>query len=199
MTISLHEERQIFYYELGLAFTQWAHVEHAFQHAYTSSFKKYDMAIAMGFLAIENFRSKLQVADVAFNLNLTRDQYTEWQTLRTKLRKRSQARNQFAHRYIKNRPENKEGKRVLLMPSNLKPLPNDNYQETRAYAVRDLVLYRYAFYGLSNQLMNFADRISGSKTPFAVPHGLLDRPPPLQTLIDQMRGEPEPPHRPLRG
>ncbi len=199
MAISFHEERQIFYYELGLAFTQWAQVEHAFQHIYTSSFKNYDMAIAMSFRAIDNFRSKLQVADVAFNLNLSFEQFAEWETLKKKLNKRNQERNQLAHRYIKNKPENKEGKRILLMPSNLKPLPDDNYQESRAIAVQNLVLYRYAFYGLSNQLLNFADRVSGSKTPFSVPHGPLERPPTLQTLLDQMRDVLEPPHRPLRG
>ena len=199
MTISFHEERQIFYYELGLAMTQWATVEHAFQHAYTSSFKKYDMAIAMTFYAVENFRSKLNVADTAFHLNLSSDYYSEWAGLHAKLRKRCQARNQFAHRYIKNRPENRPGKRVLLMPSSLKPMPNDNYGENRAYGVRDLVLHRYAFFGLSNLLLNFADRIAGLKTPFSVPHGPLERPPQLQTLVDQMRGVPEPPHRPFRG
>ena len=199
MPISFHEERQIFYYELGLAMTQWAHVEHAFQHAYTSSFKKFDMAIAMTFYAVENFRSKLSVADTAFHLNLTSAMYEEWETLHQKLRKRSTVRNQFAHRYVKNRPENKPGRRILLMPNNLKPLPKDNYSENRAYAVRDLALYRYAFYGLSNQLLNFADRIYGSAAPFAVPHGPLERPPTLDSLLDQMHGELEPPHRPSRG
>jgi hypothetical protein len=199
MAISFHEERQIFYYELGLTITQWAQVEHAFQHAYTSSFKKFDQAISMAFYAIENFRSKLTVADVAFHLNLSPELNDEWAVLNSKLQKRSKIRNQLAHRYIKERPNKTPGKRVLLMPNNLKPMPGDNFGEAKAFGVRDLVLYRYAFYGLSNQLLTFADRIGGSVAPFSVPHGLLDRPPNLDDLLAQMRAEHEPPHRPLRG
>jgi hypothetical protein len=190
MDIAFHEERQIFYYELGLAVTQWATVEHAFQYVFTSSFKHYDLALADTFYSIENFRSKLQAADAAFRRNLKPEFQTEWEALHQQLRKRSQIRNQLAHRYIINKPSNKPGRRILLAPREA---------GEQQFGVRDLVLYRYAFYGLSNQLLNFADRISGAKAPFEVPQGALERPPSLHGLLRQMRGEPEPPHRPSRG
>lgn len=188
--ISFHEESQIFYYELGLTITQWASVENAFQHVFTSSFKTYDAALALSFNAIENFRSKLLVAEAAFSVNLNKAQYFEWQGLYNKLRKRSQRRNQLAHRFVLNRPLEKPGRRIVLL---------EKHSWSDPIGVRDMVLLRYAFFGLSNQLLNFADRIIGAKSPFSVPHGSLERPPRLDVLLAQMREDTSPPHRPLRG
>jgi hypothetical protein len=179
---------------LGLAITQWATVEHAFQHVYSSSFKHYDIANAASFYAIENFRSKLQVASAALARNLKPEFVEEWGDLHNRLRARNTKRNALAHRRFLNRPNNKPGRRILLIPSGMDP--ND---ETPAYGVKNLVLIRYAFYGLSNELLNFADRLTGAKAPFSVPHGQLERPPDLRTLVRQMREDTEPPHRPLRG
>jgi hypothetical protein len=191
--IAFHEERQIFYYELGLMLTQWAHVEHAFQHAYSSSFKHYDLANAEGFNAIENFRSRLLVADVVMQRNLKPEFKGEWDKLHDKLRRRSLIRNAIVHSYVISKPNNRHGKRIVL------PNEDDPHNVTKSIGVKNLVVIRYAFFGLSNLLLNFADRISGAARPFSVPHGSLDRPPSLRVLLDQMRGVPEPPHRPLRG
>jgi|GEM_PF-5593313 len=191
--IAYHEERQLFYYELGLTISQWPHVEHGFQHAFTSSFKNYDLAIADGFNAIENFRSRLLVADAVMMRNLKPEFHDEWARFLTKLQRRNQTRNALAHRYTIIKPNNKPGRRMLL-PGRI-----GIHNDASSYGVKNLVVIRYAFFGLSNQLLNFADRLKGAKTPFSVPHGSLDRPPSLRVLLDQMRGEPEPPHRPLRG
>ena len=117
MTIAFHEERAIFYYELGLAITQWAHVEHAFCHLYASTFKgPYNLDVPASFYAIENFRSKCQVADTIFQRNLSEAHLGEWSNmLQKELLNLSKVRNALAHRYILNRLDNKPGRRILRL------------------------------------------------------------------------------------
>ncbi|WP_421695511.1 hypothetical protein [Aestuariivirga sp.] len=186
MTISYHEERQIFYYELGLAITQWAHVEHALQHLFTSSFAAYDPVVGMTFNEIENFRSKQTVADCAIKMNIKSKHHDEWADLLDRLKQKGSTRNRIAHNYVKLYPDNKPGRRLLL--------PHGN-----GLGIRDIALYRYEFYALSTDLLNFANKVTGKK----VPPLSLDEPPKsplsLKFLLNQMRASTEPPHRPLRG
>jgi hypothetical protein len=198
MAISYFEEQQIFYYEIGLTITQWASVEHSFQNAYVASFGKFNHATSATFYSIENFRSKLSAADAAFHWNLKVELKPTWASIYKKLRKRSQARNALAHRYILSRPDNKPGKRLLLVENVSRPAP-DERPEKEAFGVRDIVLLRYGFYGLSNELSSFAAEIQGFSMPPLASRAQLERPPTLETLLAQMREDASPPHRPLRG
>ena len=58
------EEHLIFYYQIGLAVTQWSHVELALFDTVAACFDGPEPAsVSAFFFSIENFRSKLGAAD----------------------------------------------------------------------------------------------------------------------------------------
>jgi hypothetical protein len=201
MTIALHEERAIFYYELGLAITQWAHVEHALGYVYGENFKAYDHHVVGSFYGVESFRSKQQVVEILLKRKIGETpHWKDWtDNISPALTVQAKARNQLAHRYILERPNNKSGRRYCLMSNNpLLDKPKKHQPDRGAIYVRDMTKTRYEFYWLSCGLFNFVARVQGKPEPFPVSFEPPRSPPPIQSLLAQMRAESQPPFRPLR-
>src|SRR5947208_2598049 len=105
-----NEEQVLFYYEIGMAISQWAHVEMALRdvviNCASGSGRR---ALSIGFYSIENFRSKLQFCDNLLAESFdTSPELTSWHGLRDRLTKASTKRNRLAHRstitYLTGKP-----------------------------------------------------------------------------------------------
>ena len=117
------EESILFYYEIGVAITQWAHVEMALQWLMQSCFHDDDRKMTgLTYFSIENFRSKVQVVDVVMrNKYEGTDYLTEWATVLERIPAIAKGRNKLAHRLVIIFHENQPGKRYALVPWIYKP------------------------------------------------------------------------------
>ena len=81
--MDMNEERLAFYHEIGLAITQWAHVEFALAWIIATCFERQEaQRIIDGFLSIENVRAKLQYADtIVSGQELSASQKAKWAEL----------------------------------------------------------------------------------------------------------------------
>jgi hypothetical protein len=135
------EESVIFYYELGLAITQWAHVEDALLNIFGACHigHYHRGTLSTTFYSIENFRSKLQVVDNVFCLKF-RDtpHFAVWIDLFEKLRSASAERNWLAHYTALVYPTAKAGRRFGLLPKLAKSRgkPSKRPQKTTPGSLR---------------------------------------------------------------
>jgi hypothetical protein len=94
------EEQVVFYMEIGLALTQWAHVENAIRHLTTAPFKEEldRNAVSVGFFSIDAFRSKLGFSKALIARILAGTPHgAEWVKLIDRAQSASQERNKLAH------------------------------------------------------------------------------------------------------
>jgi hypothetical protein len=163
------EEQLAFYFEIGNAITQWAHVEHSLGWVFATCFSDNDFSAAgMVFFAIENFRSKLAAVDHAMRAaHGTTPHYAEWEGVQDRLRATSAKRNALAHYpsliYATGRP----GLRYALIPriSRSKAKIPPKVPAGRLF-VRDIVAIRYEFFALNITLQNLHSRLRGQSEEF---------------------------------
>jgi ribosomal protein L37E len=110
------EEHHAFYYFLGVAVSQWAHVKHGLSLvAWRCSGSPDETPLMTSFYAIENFRSKLGFVDSAFKLAPFAKKFAaEWTEIRESARALADQRNRMTHRQLMIYPHAKEGG---VMPS----------------------------------------------------------------------------------
>jgi hypothetical protein len=164
------EEGVVFYYELGLAATRWAHVENDLCVLALSFFAQEERnALALGFFSIENFRSKLQFTDAVVTRNLAATQPSlipEWESLANRIRSAAAMRNQMVHRHVVVYPQNTAGKRYALIPWISKE-PKTDKERSKPPAgsmfVREINKARLVFFAIVASLTNFAARAHGQK------------------------------------
>lgn len=114
------QERIIFHYALGIAISQWSHVEATIGDIVINLFKNADLsaeAIAVGYYSAEGFRVKLKLADEIVKRKLHDSPHlVEWDGLVQKARTCSGERNNLAHWMVRTYPQMQPGKRVVLSP-----------------------------------------------------------------------------------
>ncbi len=165
------EEWVAFYFELGLAISQWAEVESDLGYLVTSCvIEKERHALRLGFFAIENFRSKLQFAEsLVCEKFRNNPNVKDWPPLNAKLSACSKKRNNLVHRRVIHFPDNKAGRRVALIRwpkldlDQNKPILRKLPQN--ALCIRDVNEYRLSFAAADACTLNFAARLLGHPEP----------------------------------
>jgi len=194
--MSPSEEHIAFYYELGFAITQWAHIEHHLCLIATACFERKDAKlVGLGFFSIENFRSKLQFIHRIFRQKFEGTNHiNDWLILHDRINTWSAKRNHLAHYtahgYMMNRP----GRRYALIPwistgkqSRLtRRNPNLAIVPPEALFVRDIIAIRFEFFAITVSLRNFLCRLNGEPEIFPKSSEQPSCPPTIHTIRDQI-------------
>ncbi|MCH7889619.1 MAG: hypothetical protein IIA00_10140 [Proteobacteria bacterium] len=201
--MDINEEQIAFYSELGRAITQWAHVEHALMWIALACFNKDDYAtLPTGFFAIENFRTKVQFADsvVAARFGKTKHM-ADWTALVDRMGNQSKARNRLAHYWMLGDPDNRAGRRYMLLPRR-EPLGTKlstrHQKYPSAICLRDIARHRLEFFALTVSLENFYFRLSGRKEPFPKSLEQPKNPPTIARIRREIDAYASRPPRPSR-
>lgn len=190
--IDFNEERISFYYQLGVAITQWAHIENSISWIVTNCLgTKASKASGPAFFAIENFRSKLMYADTIVTTYISDKKHlTEWAVLLNRAQTLARARNKLAHSTVMNYPSAKPGRRVAL--HLLRP------KSSGMLCVRDIKRRQLEFSALSIALENFQSILSGQKEKFPKYLEQPQNPPTLAKLRRDIYAYVQRPPQPLR-
>jgi len=189
--MDIAEESLCFHYELGLAFTLWSRVENTIlQVLFTTFPTKSHFKVGVGFLSIENFRSKLAFADsIMHEAKLSKLRLKQWDKISQRLGSASVVRNRLAHGRVYIYPNEAPGRRMALDSWKLMKTPATNTRPSpgTALCVRDIVGIKYDFFALVATMENYSSRLGGAKAP--LPASLEQRAPvpSLQTIRTQIR------------
>lgn len=189
------EEQASFYYELGVAFSQWAQVEHALGSLIVACVQEPDRkAVFAGFYAIENFRSKLAYADAIFKArHKSGAMFDRWTTLSARLSRNASTRNRLAHRAVVtfSVDHNPQGRRIALV--DWMTLQNEiweskltNKPPAGSLCVRDIVIARLEYFAANVATRNFAFAVAGQPEPFPKCAEQPQRPPTNRELTNQI-------------
>lgn len=192
------EEHLSFYYETGLAFTQWAHLEWSILQVVLALTPKPERrAITSGYYAIENFRSKLAYADNVLGEKLAgvKGHVDRWAVLVERIKAASKARNKIAHYTPMSfaHEKNRIGRRIGLVQwldhekTNWAGKSLGGKTPDGALCVRDIVAIRLVFTALMIELMNFSYLLSDGVEPLAKYCGQTVNPPTTRVLKNQIR------------
>ncbi|MDO9372631.1 MAG: hypothetical protein Q7U07_08615 [Gammaproteobacteria bacterium] len=195
--MTLDEEKVCFFAELGLAINSWSNIEDKLRLIVLACLKEKDRnAISLGFLSIENFRSKLEFVDkVLGRTHLRGAHFDDWQILADRTRRASAHRNKLAHWRMREIVKGKAGRRLALEPwiflkkdmrkaGDTKPLP-------RALCLRDIVKVRYEFVALQFSLGNLCSRLNNEPERHSKSDELAPHPPTIRSIKLQILGEHE--------
>lgn len=120
------EEQMMFWQEHSSSVTQFAQLEQALAALVASAFARERIsrkALREAFFGIEAFRSKLEFADryVHALADGVPGLLGKWEPVRRKCESASQARNMLAHWLVIHVPNEKPGRRTVLVPPALRP------------------------------------------------------------------------------
>lgn len=193
MAMTAEQERAAFYYELGVAITQWAHVERTLCDIATFCFARDPSNFSMeqyadhydAFFAIENFRSKVEYTSAVFERRYgTTDYSTDWKTLANKLGKRATMRNHLAHYPVMNYVDTPPGRRICIAPRQIHLGKSPTYL-AGALFLADIIGIRLRFRALDRQLESFLGRLRGLKDTREERPSLSPDMPTIQKILDQ--------------
>lgn len=111
--MNVREEQLAFYQWVGRAITQWAAVEIALADVVRSCFCDADAsASAVAFYSVENFRSKLRIADNLVSARFGDNSLftSDWRKLHERAKSAAKGRNTIAHHWLLIEPKNRSGK-----------------------------------------------------------------------------------------
>lgn len=165
------EEYVLFYQAIGVAITQWAHVEDALYRLTARAFNKSDSStLAFGFFSIENFRSKLAFVDRTFpDIPDSSSHEPEWANIRDRISGLSSRRNQLAHGRVMNYLNDTPGRQTAIIPLFQKS-PKKKPQKgppPGSLCVKDIDLIQQQFFQATHQVLSLVDRIDGVEGPHA--------------------------------
>jgi hypothetical protein len=177
------EEHYAFYEGIGLAITQWGHVERALLDALAICANDTDdfSMLGHGFFAIENFRSKLAFADEVLRQKIKEKVHLDdWALLLERMRSASAQRNRLAHDRVVISLVAKPGRRFCLTPwlKNVSPL-----------GTRDIRSMHATFAALVFSLQNFSYAIRGLKEPHPKSFEEATSPPPALAVLRRQMHE----------
>jgi hypothetical protein len=191
------EESVCFHFEHSVAITQWAHVERELFNAVARCFDKEEYPqLALGFVSIENFRSKLSFSDRVIQRTFVGTKHIDdWLRIHDRLAACATNRNHLAHYRLHTYLNGESGRRVALIPwivakkdlKILKPPPG-------SICIRDLVKFRFEFCALFITLSNFGARLAGEKEQFPKSSEQPMRPMTIRQLtshIHELLGHPQ--------
>lgn len=197
--IDFNEEHLAFYYELGIAITQWASVEFSLSWLVSTGFTKGGWnAATSGFMSIDNIRSKLAFVETVLTADpLSEYEAATWATLRDRTESASKKRNALAHGWVFNDLSMKPGRRVMILPRRpAKGAARQKYPG--AICLRDVVSYRLEFVALMRALENFHAYLIVRPSPYPESQEQPERPPILANLRREIYAYAQRPPRPSR-
>lgn len=194
-----NEERLAFYFALGNAITQWAHVEFAISWIVTECLgTRASKASAAAFFSIENLRSKLMYADtVVLSYVESKTLRADWARLKDRAAGLSTIRNKLAHSWVLNVPDAKPGRRTMLRQTRQTKNKGRSKYPGALY-VRDIRQHQLEFFALMVSLENFHARLSGRKEPFPKSLEQPHSPPTLAKIRREIYAFASHPPRPSR-
>lgn len=182
------EEHLAFYHAIGMAVTQWAHVENGLSQVALACFApcRPELVIA-GFYSIENFRSKLAFVKRVFQQReLDAELRDEWKTLSKHIEGLSAKRNAVAHGRVIVYPNAAPGRRYAIVPllwEEPKRKSSGNQPPPGSLCVRDIDLYSKQFSKASARLQVLYSRVQGEESHLA--EFAQQEPQPL--MLNQLR------------
>ena len=124
-----NEEQLSFYFHLGLAITQWAHVEFAISWILQSCFTKKNASLAAtAYFSMDSFSPKLRYADTIISTHL-QSKPELWVDLKDRADQLSLKRNRLAHNWVFTDLNANAGRRKMLLSSRPKLRPKADSTE----------------------------------------------------------------------
>lgn len=151
-----NEEQLAFYYNLGLAITEWAHVEHSLGAVLrvVDTPDRHASREFHDFSRWGSFRQQLDLVNWALaESHRSAEQLRAWRALRKRCDRTYTKRNALAHNTVVNYPSEREGRRMALV--QWRTVRADRLGP-QALCVRDIVGCMLAFTALSRALHNFS-------------------------------------------
>ena len=158
------EELDNLYRSIGFALAQWQFVEAALAKFYVFLLHNDNGTAHLSFFAIENFRSKLRVADAAAQSALRGPLLLEWNRLHTKIDSHRQVRNNLAHFAVIVRGELEDEKHVYFLEPTWFDISNLG-KERPKYHFKDINSFGYNFHSTSRDIEALASRIASQQSP----------------------------------
>jgi len=188
------EERLLLNSELGKAIAQWGYVEGQLLQVVKRCTHGEGDAVAVAYLSIENFRSKLAFCDNLVTAKAARKQWIPyWELVRGRCTSLSSKRNQLAHGWHALYVHGPSGKRYGITPtlySDGKLVHRDGLKPPAGTLfLRDVVGHRMDFHALTQQVCNVHEFLCGRRRPFPEADAPIDRPPTIRMLENRMRLE----------
>ena len=180
-----NEETLAFYYELGLAITQWAAVEFALSAIVVNCFDTNNIWPAVsGYQSIDNFRAKLQYVDaVVRTRDLTPQESAKWAGLLDRCGAAAKNRNKLAHYWVlTDANENRMGRRKKLLPRKPPKIAQRGDKFPGAICLRDITGFRLEFSALMCALENFGCALRGQEERFSKSLERPKRPPTIAQI-----------------
>ncbi|MES2412446.1 MAG: hypothetical protein V4614_01500 [Pseudomonadota bacterium] len=191
------EEMVAFYFELGLAITQWANVELTLFEVASACMSKRDRKLlALGYFNLESFRGKLDFVDGVVEGKIKTKNpriYTEWRTLYDKTSQLSVTRNKLAHNSVMGFLNGSAGRHIGIVPWITKDNPKikkkaaPGVAPSDALCVRDIISFRFEGFHTRMRIENLAHKIARKPVPFSRLAPQPNSPPPIHEISAQMR------------
>ncbi len=192
------EEHFLFYYELGLALSQWAKLEMALCDVLVCCVSKQERRkLSVGFYAIENFRSKLSFADDVLAETFDQNPLLEkWSKIKSSIEKCAKKRNKVAHRNVVTYAASPPGRQIALVDWQAEQFTAKAKQRSflsnrsppeGALCLIDIVHIRYDFFGVMIELANLAAELSDTALPYPPESFQQSKPPSFAEYREQMR------------
>lgn len=163
------EEVYAFYYELGVALTQWSSVEFALERIVmqcAAPNHEAGVLLAIGFRSIANWRSRAEYADrlVSHSYSGNPEILNAWKHALKSAQSVATLRNEIAHREPSRMGGAKPGERIALLEGGWalqKPRPN-GFSRDELITIKDVVERGQKFSLVSFELVKLLVLISGS-------------------------------------
>ncbi|MCW5733493.1 MAG: hypothetical protein KIS73_05180 [Enhydrobacter sp.] len=194
MPVHVQEEQVAFYFELGIAISQWAHLERSLCEVATFCFARAPATFTLesyadhydAFFSIENFRSKISYTDSVFQRRFGESVHAaDWKQIKTSLGKRAAIRNRLAHNPMLGIYGAPEGRRYCIVSRQI-DVGMAPKQPAGALFLEDIVRHRLRFFALNVRLRRFYDRLRGRDSLFDAESEQPRDPPPLRQIVDQI-------------
>jgi hypothetical protein len=161
--MTLEEEEVAYYYELGRALAEWAHVERALFCVLAECFPISAHAkLGMGYVAIEGSRAKLRFVDHAVTRALVKSKprTARWKKLQERMSSLTSTRNKLAHNPTRVFNSYKEGRRLALVPwAAPKNSPKDR-PTSDSLCITEILKATVDFTKIRLDLLSFSQKIN---------------------------------------
>lgn len=187
------EEVFAFYHQLGVALAEWAAIEFSLEHlsGRCADGQLPSLGLAVGFRAIENFRSKVSYVDALIHhrYGRSRTRIAEWSGLHKRVLSASVQRNELVHRQPIRIGGAMPGKRIALVESgwSQRAMDGSSQDAANAITIKEVAHRASLFHCLFVELQNFDMKlcaVSGQPEAFPVPQA---RRPTMRDIEAQMR------------
>jgi hypothetical protein len=187
------DEQAGFFWLLGKAIAQWGYVEGQLLRVAVECFHPQDRsAFAVAYHSIDNFRSKLKVADnVVQHAFSSSPHFDKWTKCEDRLRRLAERRNAIAHGWHEFYFHAKSGQRWAIIPLHQKDgqlihSAGLNPPEG-SICIQELAYIHEQFYGMTVQLCNAYELLVGRKAPFPESGERVKSPPTIRTIERRIR------------